>query len=147
MNKKKLLSLLIVLIMCATAIALVACSNPDSMVISAAVIIGEEVFNIEKLECTSNSTAEILLDYLVENNDLHLKYTESAYGKFITEIGSLIPQGSQWISFYTSVESDKDITEYATTIKHGDATLYSAGVGISSAKLVNNGLYAFKLIG
>lgn len=147
MNKKRLLSLLVVLIMCATAIALVACANPDTMVISATVLIGDEVFNIEKLECASNSTAEILLEYLVENNDLNLKYTESAYGKFITEIGSLIPQGSQWISFYTSVESDKDITEYATTIKHGDTTLYSAGVGVSSAKLVDNGLYAFKLIG
>lgn len=145
-KKKLLLLLLVVAIVCATSFALAACNDPDVMTVNATVIVGDTVYNIQDYKCSTNASVDVLLSYLTENKDLHIKFTESAYGKYITEIGTLAPQGTDWICFYTSVESDKDITAYATTIEYNGTTLYSAGVGVSSAKIVDGGVYAFKVV-
>lgn len=147
MNKKKLLSLLLlVVIICAASLVLTACNNSDIMTVNATVIVGDAVYSIQNFESSTNASVDVLLIYLTENKDLHIKYTESAYGKYITEIGALAPQYPDWICFYTSVESDKDITEFATTIEYNGTTLYNAGVGVSSAKIMDGGIYAFKVI-
>ncbi len=90
--------------------------------------------SIDQLE-EANGIA--LLEYLADNEGLHLATTDSEYGLYITEIGTLVAADdySTWISLYTSIESDKDTSSYSTTLTVEGVTVYSSGLGISSMSI------------
>ena len=69
-----------------------------------------------------------VLDYLKENKGL--AYSCDASG-FLTEVGGVKQDTAAgvYVYLYTSVVKDQDVSQYATTVKHNDITLVSAGVG------------------
>ena len=73
-----------------------------------------------------------------ENDPLHIVYSESTYGAFVTEIGSIKEDAASgaYVMVYTSVRADS--YEGAPVVKYEDTDLYSAGLGIS-AMTVNSG--------
>lgn len=72
-----------------------------------------------------------ILVYLKENKGLHLIYSESAYGAYITEIGNFKEGNGEYVYFFTSVEKDYDVSEYAQAVNYKGQTLTSSGVGVS----------------
>ena len=85
-----------------------------------------------------------LLKYLGEQNG-GIVYSVSyggGYGGYINSIGSLYPEGSEYVSVYTSEKGDFAVpTEYMPTVsevKYEGKTLKYAGVGIADLS-VNDG--------
>ena len=77
-----------------------------------------------------------VLDYLKENKGL--TYACDASG-FLTEVGGVKQDTAAgvYVYLYTSVVKDQDVSQYATTVKHGDLTLVSAGVGAKDMTIEN----------
>ena len=71
--------------------------------------------------------------------------SESQYGAFITAFGSLTAGGSSYISLYTSVESDFNVSEWAKEISYKNVKLVSSGVGASGMKLEDGAIYLITL--
>ena len=89
--------------------------------------------------------ADALL-YLRDNESVVYECSDSSYGVYISKLGDICPEGySQWVSVYTSIESDKDVSEYATTIQYEGRTLYSSGFGVSSMSLEEGCIIYFTL--
>ena len=64
---------------------------------------------------------------------------------FLTKVGALSPDASkiEFICIYTSVEKDKDVSEYAQTIDYKGVKLTTSGLGISSMNIENNATIYF----
>ena len=89
--------------------------------------------------------ADALL-YLRDNEGVVYEYSDSTYGVYISRLGDICPVGySQWVSVYTSVESDKDVSEHAESIQYEGHTLYSSGFGVSSMSLEEGCIIYFTL--
>ena len=82
--------------------------------------------DIEKVQIQNGLLS--VLDYLKETKGLN--YTADATG-FLTEVGDVKQDASSgtYIYIWTSVESDFDVSEYATTKDYNGTTLTSTGVG------------------
>ncbi len=61
-------------------------------------------------------------------DDEGIPYTMS--GTMITSAGGLSQSGNVYLYLYTSVEKDKDVSQWMTTIEYKGVTLTDAGVGI-----------------
>ncbi len=87
------------------------------------------------------------LEYLKDNKGLNLVTENGSYGAYITEIGDLKPDSSknEFISIYTSVEKDFDVSEYATTVKYDGRTLTSSGLGITSMSVEEDAIIYFEI--
>ena len=84
--------------------------------------------------------------YIRDNEGVVYEYTDSQYGVYINKLGDICPEGySQWVNVYTSVESDKDVGEYAASIQYEGRTLYSSGFGVSSMHLEEGCIIYFTL--
>ncbi|MBO5772693.1 MAG: hypothetical protein J6R37_02710 [Clostridia bacterium] len=74
-----------------------------------------------------------VLQYLSESEGLELSFSDSGYGAYLTKVGDLeenVLLGA-YVYVYTSVQADKDVTIYATTIEYNGMTLTSSGLGVS----------------
>ena len=74
-----------------------------------------------------------VLQYLSERKGLELSFSDSGYGAYLTKVGDLeenVLLGA-YVYVYTSVQADKDVTIYATTIEYNGMTLTSSGLGVS----------------
>ena len=91
------------------------------------------------LVIASNPIAEYTVDLSGKDKDVKvtelmdaekIPYTMS--GTLITSAGGLTQDTSAgvYLYLYTSVEKDKDVTQYMTTIDYKGETLTSSGVGI-----------------
>ncbi|MDE7079495.1 MAG: hypothetical protein K2O95_05210, partial [Clostridia bacterium] len=56
---------------------------------------------------------------------------DSAYGAYLTAVNDISEGNGVYITLYTDVESDIDVSEDATTLVYKEKTLTSSGVGLS----------------
>ena len=79
------------------------------------------------LDKVEGDTLLSVLAYLEAEEGLSYKLD----GTLLTEVGSVKqdPAAGIYLYLFTSVESDWDVSVYATTKEYGDMTLNSAGVG------------------
>lgn len=92
---------------------------------------GATVYSVDIKDVEVTEGALSVLNYLKENNDLTFEYYVGAYGAFITELGSLKPEGSSYIAVYTTCETDYSIPPYDTTKTVAGVTFTYSGVGVS----------------
>ena len=137
---KKILALLIAL---ATLFTLFACTTlPDEGDVTVLVETDEGEYEVYRVyfEDVENKTSGAvgIFEHLAarENNPLASKLDDTGYGAFVKSVGSLLPQGNEYISLYTSEESDFAVpSEWMPTVPEVDyegVTLKYAGVGLSS---------------
>ena len=142
-------------------IMLVACfvackQNKDKLTGSVTIVLSDPVNNVDTKEyvidfkgsnLTANSKVCDLLDYvksLSSDNKNHIDYT--AANGYMTTIGNLVPEGKSYVALYTSVEKDKDVSEWAMPSKtYNNVTVYYSGVGINDMTLEAGVVYYFEL--
>ena len=80
-----------------------------------------------------------------ESNPLHVVYSKSSYGAFVTEIGPLKQNDSagEYVMIYTSVETDSYAD--APTVTYGEALLFASGIGISMMTVNAGTVILFRL--
>lgn len=90
----------------------------------------EYTIDISLLESQLNGEAAIM--QLVGNHGVSVSWEESNYGKYLNNIGCVQPtEANEYVRLFTSVEKDKGVDAYATTIEYDGVSLTSSGVGIS----------------
>ncbi len=116
---------------------------------SARIIVdGENVIdltvNLDKID----GSAKLLpvLKSLKEQGKLALEYEESVTGAYLTKIGTLQNSGNKYIYVFTSLESDKDVSEWATSVEYDGIMLYSSGLGVSEMSLKDGTVIYFNTI-
>ena len=90
-----------------------------------------------KIADLENAKLITMLNYLKDNNGLHLVAGDGEWGPFVNEIGNLKNDSASgtYLYFYTTVTSDFDTSAYVQTIKVGGYDLTSSGVGVGEMKL------------
>jgi hypothetical protein len=93
-----------------------------------------------------------LLEYLASIEGSTLYYNAQwggGYGAFLTSIGSLTPEGNEFVSVYTSEECDfATPTEWAPVVPSvvfEGKTIYSSGLGISSMTVKDGTVILFRI--
>ena len=93
-----------------------------------------------KIEITEGVLS--VFKYLANEGLLSYKADDTGYGAFLTEVGDLKQDAASgtYIYLYTSIESDQDVSAYATEKVWNGITLVSTGVGITSMKVENGAI-------
>lgn len=142
MNKKRLIAIALTLsLVLSLVFAFAACTNDDNASKEGTCKIvfltkdGEATeYTVDLADLQDKYTVDAALDNISENKGVELKYTESAAtGRYYTQIGNIAENGNQgeYIYFYTSVEKDISVDQYATEIEYDGKTYVSSGVGAS----------------
>ena len=144
---KKITTILLTIVCVLSMVFSVSCSNTFEGKYTLVINIGEE--NTEyaiDTEVMGVDTLADALEYLRDNYDVTYEYVDSIYGINITKLGDIEPQGyTQWVKIYTSVESDRDVSEYSDSMEYRGVTLYTSGYGVSSMTLVEGCVVYFTL--
>lgn len=141
MNKKKILAVLLTVILTLSlAFAFAACTDDNvSKEGNITVVLmpqgGEATaYTVDLADLNGKYTVDAALDNIAANKGIELKYTESAAtGRYYTQIGSVVENGAkgEYVYFYTSVEKDISVDQYATEIEYDGKKYVSSGVGAS----------------
>lgn len=84
-----------------------------------------------------------------------LDHLESAYkldyameGTMLSKVGELENDAAsgEWIYIYTSVATDADVSQYATTVEYKGQTLTSSGVGVTDLHIEDGAVIYFGMI-
>lgn len=143
---KQICSILAALVaVLACAFVFFACDRPDANTgeVTISFIIGDA----EPAEFSTDApyVYDALADFC-EENGIALEGTWSEYGFFMTRLGNLKPEGSQWIAFYHDID---DITLYDPqhNMDFDGKTWFSSSLGVSSMPLRDGATYLFVLQG
>ena len=168
MNKKKILSLLLVLVLtCSLVFGLTACGNQEQGTIpngddkiEEVVVIDYATFYfqsdkdvvpttqiIQKEDLTTDVTVYDILTKKDVKYNFNADFSESSYGPILNAIRArgLNPTKVQYISIYTS-EKPTEINEYTEVVELNNITFYSAAVGVSGLKVKPNTSYLFRVV-
>ena len=144
---KKIIALLLTL---ATVFAFVACNNAkndegasagsaakESVTIVEYVADGEDIEYTVDLSALESKTAFAALNYLKTEKGVKFEYSDSQYGALVSAFGSLTTDydAKRSVYFWTSVQSDWDVSAYATEKTYKDTKLVSSGEGVSTMKV------------
>ena len=102
-------------------------------------VVAEEeakVFEIPLSDFKKSDSVIDLLQYLKSEGKLNYEIS----GTMVTKVGNLKNEGNGYIYFYTTVEKDVDVSEYATTVQYGNVSITSSGVGAESMHLENGAI-------
>ena len=153
MLKTKLSRILALALALAVALlSLVSCGTGET---DAAGTVTVVIYDTEAMEYTVSldSLSEgkgiiPVLDYLKAEEGVDYTATDSGFGAYLTELGTLKENAAEgkYLYVYTSVESDFDLTAYALTVEFGGKTLTSSGVGISEMSLTDGAIIYFTYI-
>ena len=133
-----------ILIISMLSVALFACINPDSdsegkmtLVVMNGDDAKEYVVDLAKIPSGNTSTGLMaILDYLKDKGELTYTSQDSAYGAYLTQVNSLVPQGNEYIAIYTSVAKDMSVGAYATTLTYKGASCTTSDFGASSMSIL-----------
>lgn len=124
-------------LICVFAIVLLclASCNPPTSSGTATIVIGTETPSEYTLEFKDGDITDGLLSAL---DLLEIEYVED--GGMLSSVGDLSPTGSTYIWIYTSVDADKDVTAYATTMEYNGVQLTSTGKGAKTMSIVDGAI-------
>lgn len=141
---KPCLIVLVFVLACVFAVALVACDRggANTEEITVRLIIGDG----ESVAVTTDAPYlyDMLKEYC-EANDIALEGEDGAYGFFLTRVGELVQDGGKYIMIYHDIE---DVTLYTPgyDMQLGGKTYHSASLGVSSLPLRDGATYAIILM-
>ncbi len=139
--KKKLFAFAAIAVMiCTMALCLCACGGTVDKegLMTLAVVDGDNVqeYSVDLSEIGSGDEKSaglmVILDYLKDKGELTYTMIQSEYGAYLTQVNGIKQENGIYVTLYTDVESDIDVSEYATTYNYKEKTLTSSGVGASS---------------
>ena len=165
MNKKRLLTWILTVLLAFCAVCFVACDDkpmaseltelvlPTMAQDQMAVIIKNGEKDYTSIVVTlgkggvNAKTAEEVLAYLQDEGVLSVQWTDSDYGKFLSGIGKLAPDASknEFVTVLTSVAKDKGSWAGVTTYKVGDVEIASAAVGVSELTVETSAIIYFEI--
>ena len=165
MNKKRLLTWILTVLLAFCAVCFVACDDkpvaseltelvlPTMAQDQMAVIIKNGEKDYTSIVVTLGKggvdakTAEDVLTYLQNEGVLSVQWTESDYGKYLTGIGKISPDASknEFVSVLTSVAKDKGSFAGVTTYKVGDVEIVSSAVGVSEMTVEPGAIIYFEI--
>ena len=104
------------------------------------VVVAEETplvyeLDLAKIDCSQGALSVLL--HLKETQGLTVKYENSDYGAYLTQVGTLETDSDGFVSVFTSYEANWDTTVYAQTRYHGEVKVVSSAVGLSSMSIVD----------
>lgn len=141
--KKVISSLLLLLLLICLFGGCVA--SPEESKGQCTVVIGadegnETVYTVDLGKVTLTNGLLSVIEYLNKEEGLVYTATDSGYGAYLTQVGDVKEDASkgEYIYIWTSVESDHDVSVYATTKEYNGKTLISSGVGASQMKIEDN---------
>ncbi|MDD4291290.1 MAG: hypothetical protein PHX51_03505 [Clostridia bacterium] len=151
-GKKHIIAIVLAIMLIAVNLfVLSACIEPKTdtagtmtLVVNGATPMVYEV-DLSKVEITNGLIS--ILEYL-KDQGLTFTLTEGIYGSYLTQVNELEQNyaTSQYIYLYTSVSTDFDVSEYATTFTYEGTTLTSCGVGASSMSILKDCVIVIGLI-
>jgi len=102
----------------------------------------EKVYSVDYSNVDLEEGVLSVFKYLGNEGLLSYKADDTGYGAFLTEVGDLKQDAASgtYIYLYTSIESDQDVSAYATEKVWNGTTLVSSGVGITSMKVENGAI-------
>ena len=114
---------------------------------TASIVIGgdDAVEYTVDLKAFDGRTVIDAMEYLCETEGVALTYSNSEYGAYVTEFGSLKEDSAnaKYVIFYTSVKKNWDISAYATLKYYNNEKLVSSGLGVSSATIEDDAVIYF----
>lgn len=151
MKKTTKLFLVVLCLVCVTSlILLTACDNEgNDLEKTITVVIGEgENATVSTVTTGARYLADVLNEMVNENSDLTLVGTYSAYGLYVTEIGSVKEDAlkGEYVYFFTTDTEYQDITEFAVSKEYDGKTLVSATKGVSSLPVKDGETYLIALV-
>ena len=127
MKFKRILTLALAL--CLMLCALTSCFSKIGSGKATIVVAGEETVaytvNLGKVEGERGLVS--VLDYLKEKEGLDYSITGTMLD-YVGDVKNDYEKG-EYVYVYTSLERDKDVSQYATSVEYNGTTLTSAGVG------------------
>ena len=144
---KKLLALLLVV---TTLFAFVACNQNESVVKGTVTVVEyveggtDKEYVVDLSKANEPQSVFDVLKYLNEEKNVTLTYTESpTMGAYVTAFGDLREKSNEglYISFWTSVEEDWDVSVFASEKTYKGTKLVSSIAGFSSAKLEDGAIF------
>ena len=140
---KKITKAWVVLVVLSLALlAFASCSKDDGRFgenDKMTLVVAEEevkVFEIPLRDFKKSDGVIDVLDYLKSEGKLDYEVS----GTMVTKVGNLKNEGNGYIYFYTTVEEDVDVSEYATSVQYGEISITSSGVGAESMHLENGAI-------
>ena len=141
MNKKRILAVMLALVLVLSlAFAFAACTDdqtPAAKEGTFRVVLmpkeGEaDVYKIDMALLDGEKNGEAAVMQLAGNHGVSVTWEESSFGKYLIAIGCVQPtKANEYVRLFTSVEKDKGVDAYATTIEYDGVSLTSSAVGIS----------------
>ena len=123
--------------------------------------IAPKTYTVDLTEYTDKNSVEDVINGLVESSDLYYEGYKGGYGMFYTALGYRTQNGEyeqtqyilqqnpaegKYIYVYTTVQADKDQSNYKTEIEYNGITLINAGMGISNMHLEDGATVYFTYI-
>ena len=108
-------------------------------------VVAEEemkVFEIPLKDFKKSDSVLTVLDYL--KNAGKLDYEMS--GTFVNKVGSLPNVDGGYVYFYTTVQTDIDVSQYATTVEYEGLSIVSSGVGAQEMHLEDGAILYIGMI-
>ena len=146
---KKTARILLMLIMLTVALLAVSSCTKDETNFGEGdkmtLVVAEEemkIFEIPLKDFKKSDSVLTVLDYL--KNEGKLDYEMS--GTFVNKVGSLPNVENGYVYFYTTVESDIDVSQFATTIEYDGLTIVNSGVGAQDMHLENGAIVYIGMI-
>lgn len=146
MKTKRIFALL--LAVCLMLCALTSCSlggiigDGNATVVVAGSETVEYKVNLNKIE--GNKGLVSVLDYLKEKENLDYAITGTMLD-YVGDVKNDYDKG-EYVYIYTTVEKDKDVSEWATTVDYKGTTLTSAGVGATEMSLEDGAIIYIGII-
>ena len=140
MNKKRILAVMLALVlMLSLVFATAACTDDKESKEGTFKIVlipkdgGAVEYNVDLADLNGDYTVDAALDNIAANKGIELEYTESVTGRYYKQIGNLVENGAagEYVYFYTSVEKDISVDQYATEIEYDGNKYVSSGVAAS----------------
>lgn len=119
------LAMAICLMLCALTSCLGGIGGGKATVVVAGENTVEYTVKLDKVEGDKGLIS--VLDYLKEKENLDYGMTGTMLD-YVGDVKNDYEKG-EYVYIYTSVEKDKDVSQYATTVEYDGKTLTSAGVG------------------
>ena len=131
--------LVAILLISLLATTLFACINPDndtSGKMTLVILDGDNAtpYTVDLAKIPSGDSSKgliAILDYLKDNGKLTYTADDSGYGAFLTQVGELKQGDGYYLYVYTDVETDIDVSQYATQVTYNGKSYTNSGVGVS----------------